>query len=98
MTIHPSQARGRAGLHDREQLWDRPLPSPGFLGIKAPARIDSRYLTEDIGYTGLLHRPRPAPGRADPTMDAIIELTSVVLGRDLRAEAARTMRSLAWTG
>jgi hypothetical protein len=31
-------------------------------------------------------------------MDAIIELTSVVLGRDLRAEAARTMRSLAWTG
>jgi hypothetical protein len=28
-------------------------------------------------------------------MDAIIELTSVVLGRDLRADAARTMRSLA---
>ena len=25
--------------------------APGFLGIKAPARIDSRYLTEDVGYT-----------------------------------------------
>jgi opine dehydrogenase len=70
--------------------------APGFLGIKAPARIDSRYLTEDVGYTLVfftdLARRLEVP---TPTMDAIIELTSVVLGRDLRAEAARTMRSLA---
>ena len=70
--------------------------APGFLGIKAPARIDSRYLTEDVGYTLVFFTDLAR--RLDvstPTMDAIIELTSVVLGRDLRAEAARTMRSLA---
>jgi len=70
--------------------------APGFLGIKAPTGIDSRYLTEDVGYTLVfftdLARRLEVP---TPTMDAIIELTSVVLGRDLRAEAARTMRSLA---
>jgi opine dehydrogenase len=70
--------------------------APGFRGIKAPARIDSRYLTEDVGYTLVfftdLARRLEVP---TPTMDAIIELTSVVLGRDLRAEGARTMRSLA---
>lgn len=70
--------------------------APGFLGIKAPAGIDSRYLTEDVGYTLVFFTDLAR--RLDvstPTMDAIIELTSVVLGRDLRAEAARTMRSLA---
>jgi opine dehydrogenase len=70
--------------------------APGFLGIKAPARIDSRYLTEDVGYTLVfftdLARRLDVP---TPTMDAIIEMTSVVLARDLRAEGARTTRSLA---
>jgi opine dehydrogenase len=70
--------------------------APGFLGIKSPATIDSRYLTEDVGYslvffTDLARRL----GVPTPTMDAIIDITSVVLARDLRAEGARTMRSLA---
>jgi opine dehydrogenase len=69
--------------------------APGFLGIKAPATLDSRYLTEDVGYslvffTDLARRL----GVPTPTMDAIIEITSVVLARDLRAEGARTMSSL----
>jgi opine dehydrogenase len=69
--------------------------APGFRGIKAPTRIDSRYLTEDVGYTLVffadLARRLAVP---TPTMDAIIEITSVVLARDLRAEGARTMSSL----
>ncbi|BCJ46006.1 octopine dehydrogenase [Actinoplanes ianthinogenes] len=69
--------------------------APGFRGIKAPATIDSRYLTEDVGYslvffTDLARRL----GVPTPTMDAIIDLTSVVLARDLRADGARTMSSL----
>jgi opine dehydrogenase len=69
--------------------------APGFRGIKAPTRIDSRYLTEDVGYSLVfftdLARRLAVP---TPTMDAIIEITSVVLARDLRAEGARTMSSL----
>ena len=69
--------------------------APGFRGIKAPTRIDSRYLTEDVGYSLVfftdLARRLAVP---TPTMDAIIEITSVVLARDLRAEGARTMNSL----
>jgi opine dehydrogenase len=69
--------------------------APGFRGIKAPTAIDSRYLTEDVGYTLVfftdLARRLAVP---TPTMDAIIEITSVVLARDLRAEGARTMSAL----
>jgi opine dehydrogenase len=69
--------------------------APGFRGIKAPTRIDSRYLTEDVGYSLIfftdLARRLAVP---TPTMDAIIQITSVVLARDLRAEGARTMSSL----
>jgi opine dehydrogenase len=69
--------------------------APGFLGIKATATLESRYLTEDGGYslvffTDLARRL----GVSTPTMDAIIDITSVVLARDLRAEGARTMRSM----
>jgi opine dehydrogenase len=69
--------------------------APGFRGIKAPSSIDSRYLTEDVGYTLIfftdLARRLSVP---TPTMNAIIEIASVVLARDLRAEGARTMSSL----
>ena len=69
--------------------------APGFLGIKAPARIDSRYLTEDVGYTLVFFTDLARRlGVPTPTMDAIIEISSVVLARDLRAEGARTMSSL----
>ncbi len=70
--------------------------APGFLGIKAPTRIDSRYLTEDVGYTLVFFTDLARRlGVPTPTMDAIVEITSCVLARDLRADGPRTMRSLA---
>ena len=69
--------------------------APGFLGINAPARLDSRYLTEDVGYTLVLFTDLARRlGVPTPVMDSIIEITSVVLARDLRAEAPRTLKSL----
>ena len=69
--------------------------APGFLGIGAQSRLDNRYLTEDVGYslvflTDLARRLDVAT----PTMDAIITLASVVLGRDFRKESQRTLASL----
>jgi opine dehydrogenase len=69
--------------------------APGFRGIKAPDRMDSRYLSEDVGvtlvfFTDLANRL----GVPTPVMNGIIDITSVVLDRDLRSEGARTMKSL----
>ena len=49
----------------------------------------SRYLTEDVGYTLVFFTDLARRlGVPTPVMDSIIELTSVVLDRDLRGEAA----------
>jgi opine dehydrogenase len=68
--------------------------APGFLGIKAQDQLDHRYLTEDAGYSlGFwtdLARSLDVP---TPTMDALIQIASVVLGRDFRGEGARTLES-----
>lgn len=73
--------------------------APGFLGIKAQRDLDHRYLTEDIGYgLVLLTDLGRALGVPTPTMDAVIQLGSVVLGRDFRAEGARTLAGLGLAG
>src|SRR5215212_1417322 len=66
--------------------------APGFLGIAAQSELDHRYLTEDVGYslvflTDLAGRL----GVPTPVMDAVITTASVVLARDFRAEAKRTV-------
>ncbi len=73
--------------------------APGFRGIKAQPRLDHRYLNEDAGYglvfmTGLARQI----GVATPSMDALLQLSSVITGRDYAAEGARTMQSLGLAG
>ncbi len=73
--------------------------APGFLGIGAQSHLDHRYLTEDVGYslvflTDLAGRV----GVETPTMEALITMASVVLARDFRAEAARTLVTLGLDG
>lgn len=69
--------------------------APGFLGIKAQSQLDNRYLTEDVGY-GLvffsdLGRQIGVP---TPSMDAVTTIASIIMGRDFRGEAGRTMKTL----
>src|SRR4029079_16163301 len=73
--------------------------APGFRGIKAQAELDHRYLTEDVGYslvfvTDLEHRLRVPT----PVMNSVVEIASVVLRRDFRAEGARTMARMGLAG
>jgi len=73
--------------------------APGFLGIGAQSQLDHRYLTEDVGYslvflTDLAGRL----GVPTPVMDAVITTASVVLARDFRAEAKRTVSTLGLDG
>ena len=69
--------------------------APGFLGIGAQPQLDHRYLNEDVGY-GLVFMSRLAR-QVDvetPTMDAMIQLTSVLMNRDYAGEALRTPETL----
>jgi len=73
--------------------------APGFLGIKAQSSLDHRYLNEDVGY-GLVFLATLGRqlGVATPIMDSVIALTSRLMKRDYRAEAARTPASLGISG
>ena len=68
---------------------------PGFLGIGAQAQLDHRYLNEDVGY-GLVFMSQLAR-QVDvetPSINAMIQLTSVLMDRDYSAEALRTPETL----
>jgi opine dehydrogenase len=69
--------------------------APGFLGIPAQPQLDHRYINEDVGY-GLVFMSGLAKqvGVETLTIDAIIQVTSVLMGRDYAAEALRTPESL----
>ncbi len=69
--------------------------APGFLGITAQPQLDHRYINEDVGY-GLVFMSRLAKqvGVETPTIDAIIQMTSILMHRDYAAEALRTPDSL----
>jgi opine dehydrogenase len=73
--------------------------APGFLGIKAQSELDHRYLTEDVGYSLVFLTDLAARlGVPTPVMDAVVTIASVVLGRDFRAEGARTVTTLGLDG
>jgi opine dehydrogenase len=69
-----------------------------YKGIKGPVTLDTRYLFEDIP-TGLV--PLSALGRAvgvsTPTMDAVVELSNTLLGRDFCQEG-RNLENLGLAG
>jgi len=69
--------------------------APGFIGIGAQPQLDHRYLTEDVGY-GLIFMSSLARqvGVETPTMDAIIQITSVLMDHDYAEAALRTPESL----
>jgi opine dehydrogenase len=69
--------------------------APGFRGIRAQSKLDNRYLTEDVGFGMVfLSDLGRQIGVPTPVMDAIIQVASVVMGRDFRAERRRTMASV----
>lgn len=69
--------------------------APGFIGIGAQPQLDHRYLNEDVGY-GLVFMSGLASqvGVPTPTMDAVIHVSSVLMGRDYSGEAMRTPTAL----
>jgi opine dehydrogenase len=83
---------------DGANLYEQIVKVRAYEGIKGPTNLNTRYLFEDIP-TGLV--PLSCLGKAlgvkTPTMDAVVELGSSLLGRDLRAEG-RTLERLGLAG
>lgn len=69
--------------------------APGFRGIIAQPSLDYRYFNEDAGY-GLVFLTDLGEhiGVETPTMNAVLKLVSVAMGKDYKAEKARTMEKL----
>ncbi len=85
----------RQGYMTENSYEDGYRTAPGFLGIKAQPSLDHRYLNEDVGY-GLVFLADLGRqlGVETPIMDSVIALTSRLMKRDYRGEAARTPTSL----
>ncbi len=69
--------------------------APGFKGIAGPDTTDYRYINEDAGY-GLVFFMDLAKhiGVKTPTMEAVVQMASVIRGVDFVGEGLRTMESL----
>lgn len=67
----------------------------GFKGIKAQSQLDHRYINEDVGY-GLVFMSELGKqiGVSTPIIDSVINIASVVMKRDYRAEKMRTMEGM----
>ena len=69
--------------------------APGFTGIYAQTQLDYRYYNEDAGF-GLVLWVDLADrlGLEVPTIRAMLQIVSAIMGRDYKAEKARTLDTL----
>ncbi len=83
---------------DGRNLYDIIQHVDAYKGIKGPLTLDTRYLFEDVA-TGLvpLSSLGQAVGVVTPTMDAVVELTNTLLGRNFWKEG-RSLENLGLAG
>ena len=96
VTILPDLDLGKEQGYQADETYDIGYSkAPGFKGIKAQPQLDYRYFNEDAGF-GLVFLVDLAKqiGVETPAMDALLKLVSIAMGRDYKAEKARTMETL----
>ena len=73
--------------------------APGFTGIYAQTQLDYRYYNEDAGF-GLVLWVDLADrlGLEIPNIRAMLQIVSSIMGRDYKAEKARTLDTLGLAG
>ena len=85
----------RQGYLTEENYDNAYATAPGFTGILAQTQLDYRYYNEDAGF-GLVLWVDLADrlGLEIPTIRAMLQIVSAIMGRDYKAEKARTLDSL----
>ena len=89
----------RQGYMTEENYDHAYATAPGFLGIKAQTQLDYRYYNEDAGF-GLVLWVDLADrlGLEVPTIRAMLQIVSAIMGRDYKAEKARSIDALGLGG
>ena len=89
----------RQGYMIEENYFTGYATSPGFKGIKAQTQLDYRYYNEDAGF-GLVLWVDLADrlGLPVPNIRAMLQIVSSIMGRDYKAEKARTLDTLGLDG
>ena len=73
--------------------------APGFKGIKAQTQLDYRYYNEDTGFGLVLWTDMADKlGLEVPNMRAMLQIVSAIMGRNYKAEKARTLDTLGLDG
>ena len=85
----------RQGYMTEENYDHAYATAPGFTGIHAQTQLDYRYYNEDAGF-GLVLWVDLADrlGLEIPTIRAMLQIVSAIMGRDYKAEKARTLDTL----
>lgn len=94
--IIPDPVLGKMQGYMQDTTYEKGYSSAeGFKGIKAQGQLDHRYLNEDVGY-GLCFMSELGKkvGVETPTMDSIINITSIIMKKDYRGMKNRTVESL----
>lgn len=89
----------RQGYMTEENYDHAYATAPGFLGIKAQTQLDYRYYNEDAGF-GLVLWVDLADrlGLEVPTIRAMLQIVSAIMGRDYKEEKARSIDALGLGG
>ena len=89
----------RQGYMTEETYDNGYATAPGFLGIYAQTQLDYRYYNEDAGF-GLVLWVDLADrlGLEVPNIRAMLQIVSSIMGRDYKAEKARTLDTLGLAG
>ena len=89
----------RQGYMTEENYFTGYATAPGFKGIKAQTQLDYRYYNEDAGF-GLVLWVDLADrlGLEIPNVRAMLRIVSSIMGRDYKAEKARTLDTLGLSG
>lgn len=81
-----------------ENLYELIQNNDAYKDIKAPNTIQARYVNEDVPMSLVpLSELGKAVGVATPNIDAVIQLTSSIYGKDFRAEG-RTLKTMGLEG
>jgi len=89
----------RQGYMTEENYDTAYATAPGFTGIKAQTQLDYRYYNEDCGFGLVLWTDMADKlGLEVPNMRAMLQIVSSIMGRDYKAEKARTLDTLGLDG
>lgn len=88
----------KEGYLEKCDYWEGYTNSKAFEPIMAPPTLDDRYFNEDVGYGLVLWSSiGDVLGIDTPVIDGVIELASVVRGKDYRELGERTATKLGIT-